>query len=45
MKRKTLVFGIIGTFFDSKGKEVFRNTGAMDKVKIVEKLKEVGVGS
>ena len=32
-------------FFDSKGKEVFRNTGAMEKEKIVKKLKEVGVGS
>ena len=32
-------------FFDSKGKEVFRHAGAMEKEKIVEKLKEVGVSS
>jgi len=31
-------------FFDAKGKEVFRQMGAMEKEKIVEKLKEIGVG-
>ena len=32
-------------FFDAKGKEVFRQQGAMEKDKIVAKLKEVGVGT
>ena len=32
-------------FFDSKGKEIFRNMGAMEKEKIVEKLKEIGISS
>ena len=32
-------------FFDSKGKEVFRHMGAMEKRKIVEKLKEIGIAS
>jgi thioredoxin-related protein len=32
-------------FFDSKGKEVFRNTGLMKKEKIVGKLKEIGMGT
>jgi thioredoxin 1 len=32
-------------FFDSKGKEVFRNIGVMEKEKIVAKLKEIGVGT
>jgi thioredoxin 1 len=32
-------------FFDSKGKEIFRNMGAMQKEKIVEKLKEIGMAS
>ena len=32
-------------FFDAKGKEVFRQMGAMEKEKIVEKLKEIGVGA
>jgi len=30
-------------FFDSKGKEVFRNVGLMEKEKIVGKLKEIGM--
>jgi len=30
-------------FFDSKGKEVFRNVGIMEKEKIVGKLKEIGM--
>ena len=32
-------------FFDSKGKEVFRNVGVLDKEKIVAKLKEIGMGT
>ena len=32
-------------FFDSKGKEVFRHVGALDKEKIVAKLKEIGMGT
>jgi len=32
-------------FFDSKGKEVFRQVGIMDKEKIVAKLKEIGMPS
>ena len=32
-------------FFDSKGKEVYRQMGAMEKEKITAKLKEVGVGT
>jgi thioredoxin 1 len=32
-------------FFDSKGKEVFRYVGALDKEKIVAKLKEIGMGT
>jgi len=32
-------------FLDSKGKEVFRHVGALEKEKIVAKLKEIGVGS
>jgi thioredoxin 1 len=32
-------------FFDSKGKEIFRNMGAMGKEKIVEKLREIGIAS
>ncbi len=32
-------------FFDSKGKEVFRHPGAMNKDQIVAKLKEIGAGS
>ncbi len=32
-------------FFDSKGREVFRHMGALEKQKIVEKLKEIGVFS
>jgi thioredoxin 1 len=32
-------------FFDSKGKEVFRNVGLMEKEKIVAKLKEIGMGT
>jgi thioredoxin 1 len=31
-------------FFDSKGKETFRNVGLMEKEKIVGKLKEIGMG-
>ena len=31
-------------FFDAKGKEVFRHLGALEKEKIVAKLKEIGVG-
>jgi len=30
-------------FFDAKGKEVFRQMGAMEKDKIVAKFKEIGV--
>lgn len=30
-------------FFDAKGKEVFRHLGALEKEKIVAKLKEIGV--
>jgi thioredoxin 1 len=32
-------------FFDSKGKEAFRNIGIMEKEKIVGKLKEIGMGT
>lgn len=32
-------------FFDNKGKEVFRQPGAMNKDQIVAKLKEIGAGS
>jgi thioredoxin 1 len=32
-------------FFDAKGKEVFRQMGAMEKDKIAAKLKEIGVGA
>ena len=32
-------------FFDSKGKEVFRHVGVLEKDKIVAKLKEIGMGS
>lgn len=32
-------------FFDSKGKEVFRHVGLLDKNTIVAKLKEIGVSS
>jgi thioredoxin 1 len=32
-------------FFDSKGKEVFRHLGVLDKEKIVAKLKEIGMGT
>lgn len=32
-------------FFDSKGKETFRNVGIMEKEKIVGKLKEIGMGT
>ncbi len=32
-------------FFDSKGKEVYRQVGIMEKEKIVAKLKEIGMGS
>ena len=32
-------------FFDAKGKEVSRHVGALDKEKIVSKLKEIGVGT
>jgi thioredoxin 1 len=32
-------------FFDSKGKEVFRHVGVMEKEKIVAKLKEIGMGT
>jgi thioredoxin 1 len=32
-------------FFDAKGKEVFRQMGAMEKGKITEKFKEIGVGA
>jgi thioredoxin 1 len=32
-------------FFDSKGKEVFRQVGGMEKEKIVAKLKEIGMGT
>ncbi len=32
-------------FFDAKGKEIYRQMGAMEKDKIVAKLKEVGVGT
>jgi thioredoxin 1 len=32
-------------FFDSKGKEAFRNVGIMEKEKIVGKLKELGMGA
>jgi thioredoxin 1 len=32
-------------FFDSNGKETFRNVGLMEKEKIVGKLKEIGMGT
>ena len=32
-------------FFDSKGKEAFRNVGMMEKEKIVGKLREIGTGT
>jgi thioredoxin 1 len=32
-------------FFDSKGKEVFRHMGLLDKEKIVAKFKEIGIGT
>jgi thioredoxin 1 len=32
-------------FFDSKGKETFRNVGLMEKEKIIGKLKEIGMGT
>jgi thioredoxin 1 len=32
-------------FFDSKGKETFRNVGLMEKEKIVGKLKEIGMAT
>jgi thioredoxin 1 len=32
-------------FFDSKGKEVFRHMGVLDKDKIIAKLKEIGMGA
>jgi len=32
-------------FFDSKGKEVFRHMGVLEKEKIVAKLKEIGMAS
>lgn len=32
-------------FFDSKGKEVFRHVGVLDKEKIVAKLKEIGMST
>jgi thioredoxin 1 len=32
-------------FFDSRGKEVFRNVGILEKEKIVAKLKEIGMAS
>ena len=32
-------------FFDSKGKEAFRNVGLMEKEKIVGKLKEIGMST
>ncbi len=32
-------------FFDSKGKEAFRNVGVMEKEKIIGKLKEIGMGT
>jgi thioredoxin 1 len=32
-------------FFDAKGKEIFRQMGAMEKEKIAAKLKEIGVGA
>jgi thioredoxin 1 len=32
-------------FFDSKGKEVFRHVGVLEKEKIVAKLKEIGMSS
>jgi thioredoxin-related protein len=30
-------------FFDSKGKEAFRNVGPLEKEKIIAKLKEIGM--
>jgi thioredoxin 1 len=32
-------------FFDSRGKETFRNVGIMEKDKIIGKLKEIGMGT
>ena len=32
-------------FFDSKGKETFRNVGPLEKEKIIAKLKEIGMGT
>ena len=32
-------------FFDSKGKEVFRHVGALEKEKVIAKLKEIGMAS
>lgn len=32
-------------FFDSKGKEVFRHVGTLEKEKIVSKFKEIGTGA
>ena len=32
-------------FFDAKGKEIFRQMGAMEKDKIAAKLREIGVGA
>jgi len=32
-------------FFDPNGKEVFRHVGVLEKEKIVEKLKEIGMGT
>jgi thioredoxin 1 len=32
-------------FFDSKGKEAYRNVGIMEKEKIIGKLKEIGMGT
>jgi thioredoxin 1 len=32
-------------FFDSRGKETFRNVGIMEKEKIIGKLKEIGMGT
>jgi thioredoxin 1 len=32
-------------FFDSKGKEIFRHMGLLDKEKIASKFKEIGIGT
>jgi thioredoxin 1 len=32
-------------FFDSKGKEVFRHMGVLEKEKIIAKLKEMGMST